>query len=174
MYDNQSSPFEAPESIEKVYMTGNISNIGDSTFADMSSLSNIVIPDSVESIGNNAFSGCTGLESVGYSGSEWDWSNVWIGEGNEDALDNVQFNVKPSTPARPGLIVLVLKGDSNGDGKISKADGMLLARYIAGWDGIVIDLDSADINNDGKISKADGMILSRYIAGWEGYDKYFS
>ena len=103
MYDKQSSPFEAPESIEKVYMTGNISNIGDSTFADMSSLSSIVIPDSVESIGNNAFSGCTGLESVGYSGSEQAWNNVWIGEGNE-ALGDVQFNVKPSVP---GLVIMV-------------------------------------------------------------------
>ena len=51
---------------------------------------------------------------------------------------------------------------------------MLLARYIAGWEGITLDVDSADINKDGQISKADGMILARYIAGWEGYDQYFS
>ena len=50
---------------------------------------------------------------------------------------------------------------------------MLLSRFIAGWEGIVIDTDAADINGDGTVSKADGMILARYLAGWEGYDKYF-
>ncbi|MBR6967402.1 MAG: glucosaminidase domain-containing protein [Ruminococcus sp.] len=66
-----------------------------------------------------------------------------------------------------------LTGDINGDGALSKADGMLLSRFIAGWEGIVIDTDAADINGDGTVSKADGMILARYLAGWEGYDKYF-
>ena len=64
-------------------------------------------------------------------------------------------------------------GDVNCDGVLSKADGMLLSRYIAGWEGIVIDPEAADINGDGEITKADGMILARYLAGWEGYDMYF-
>jgi hypothetical protein len=51
---------------------------------------------------------------------------------------------------------------------------MMLARYLAGWDGVVIILMSGDINGDGQITKADGMILARYLAGWEGYDNYFN
>ena len=50
---------------------------------------------------------------------------------------------------------------------------MLLARYVAKWDGIEIDLDACDFNGDGKVDQADAMILARYTAGWEGYDEYF-
>ncbi|MBR6967128.1 MAG: leucine-rich repeat protein, partial [Ruminococcus sp.] len=169
MYDSQSSPFKEPESIKNVQFQGNITSIGDNTFAGMSTLSSIVIPETVKSVGEDAFSDCKELVDVGYEGSESEWKDVSVGKGNEAALEKVHFNEKPQEI----IVLIVLTGDSNCDGRISKADGMLLARYIAGWEGITLDVDSADINKDGQISKADGMILSRYIAGWEGYDKYF-
>lgn len=66
-------------------------------------------------------------------------------------------------------------GDVNGDGKVSKADSMILTRYIGGWkdyDKKIVNMDAADLNRDGQIKKADSMILTRYIGGWSGYDKY--
>ena len=66
-------------------------------------------------------------------------------------------------------------GDVNGDGKVSKADSMILTRYIGGWkdyDKKIVNKDAADLNRDGKIKKADSMILTRYVGGWSGYDKY--
>ena len=168
MYDFEESPFEAPEKIGRVSFAGSISSIGDNTFAGMSSISSIVIPKTVGSIGEKAFDDCAKLADVGFEGSRDEWKNV---EGTGNVPDNISFE---AAPQKNESIAAVLTGDSNCDGQISKADGMLLARYIAGWEGITLDVDSADINKDGQISKADGMLLARYIAGWEGYDKYFA
>ena len=49
---------------------------------------------------------------------------------------------------------------------------MLLAHYVAKWDGIELDLAACDLNEDGTVGQADAMILARYAAGWDGYDKY--
>ena len=109
-----------------------------------------------------------------------------IGEGHavisiiDSSCNVVQLSVTvektaPDKPDEPidEPVTEKLTGDVNGDGALSKADGMLLSRFIAGWESIVIDTDAADINGDGTVSKADGMILARFLAGWEGYDKYF-
>lgn len=65
-------------------------------------------------------------------------------------------------------------GDVTGDGAVSVADGVALSRYVAKWEGSVIDKDTADLNRDGKIDKTDSAILVRYLANWEGYDKYIT
>ena len=169
MYDFEESPFEAPEDIEKITFAGSISSIGNNTFAGMSSISSIVIPKTVEAIGEKVFDDCTKLTDVGFEGSKDEWKDVSVDRSSQAVLRSMKFDID-----LPANMIEVLIGDSNCDGKISKADGMLLARYIAGWEGITLDVDSADINRDGQISKADGMILARYIAGWEGYDEYFS
>jgi hypothetical protein len=119
-------------------------------------------------IGDNAFNGCTGLETVTYTGSEKQWNSVFIGENNESLTDKIQFNGEIPNP-----VEVTISGDTNGDGVISKADGILLSRFIAGWDNVNIVVVCGDINGDGIVSKADGMILARYLAGWEGYEKYF-
>ncbi|MBE6724721.1 MAG: hypothetical protein E7576_05915 [Ruminococcaceae bacterium] len=69
----------------------------------------------------------------------------------------------------------VTPGDVNGDGSVTAADRMLLARWI---DGLVGDeeqiiLAAADVNRDSKVTETDRLILSRYLADWPGYDKYF-
>ncbi len=45
-------------------------------------ITSVSIPKSVEEIGRNAFSNCTSLTDVYYSGSEAEWSLVAIGTGN--------------------------------------------------------------------------------------------
>ncbi len=70
-----------------------------------------------------------------------------------------------------------LKGDVNGDGNIDQNDRMILARFIAGWDGYdtLVDTEAADIDGNGKVTAKDRMILSRYLDGWgEEYDSYFA
>lgn len=64
-------------------------------------------------------------------------------------------------------------GDLDGNTKIDVKDAMLLAHYVAKWDGVELDLDACDLNADSTVDQADAMILARYVAGWDGYDKYF-
>jgi len=66
-----------------------------------------------------------------------------------------------------------LLGDIDGDGEVTPADRMTLARTVAGWDGYpleALDMAAADIDRDGEITPNDRLILARHIAGWEGYE----
>lgn len=61
-----------------------------------------------------------------------------------------------------------VKGDINGDGKISTVDVVLLRRVIVGLDEINADiLLKGDINGDGKISTVDVVKVRRHIVGLE-------
>jgi len=60
----------------------------------------------------------------------------------------------------------VIKGDLDGDGEVTAADAVLLARYLA--DLIELDekqLKAADIDDDGEITSADSVLLARFLAG---------
>lgn len=59
------------------------------------------------------------------------------------------------------------KGDLNGDGTVSSADAVLLARYNAGLPLTgAFNEEAADVNSDGVISAADAVRLARYLAGY--------
>lgn len=138
------------------------------------------------------FCECDGLQTV-YVGSGWTTSAVTVdedmfescyylygGNGTEYDSDKISSEyARIDKNGEPGYFSVKfsydnMTGDVNGDGQISKADGMLLSRYIAGWEGIKLDLSVADINKDGSLTVADRMILSRYLAGWDGYDHFFN
>ncbi len=71
---------------------------------------------------------------------------------------------------------VILIGDVDGSGSVTKDDATLLSQYLAGWEGCAdkMDMDAADVNRDGKVTKADAAILARYAAGWDGYDMYIN
>ena len=63
-----------------------MSTIGDGTFAGCTSLTNITIPDCVESIGDEVFKGCNELSSINYEGTKAQWETIkkgfsWKGYG---------------------------------------------------------------------------------------------
>ena len=59
-----------------------------------------------------------------------------------------------------------LKGDINGDGKISAADKKLIYKHISGSDLLTGYLfDVANVNGDSKISAADKKIIYKHISG---------
>lgn len=67
----------------------------------------------------------------------------------------------------------LLLGDLNEDGKVNVKDNMILARYLAGWEGYnkeSYQIEAADCNEDGRVNVKDNMILARHLAGWEGYE----
>ncbi len=57
-------------------------------------------------------------------------------------------------------------GDINGDDKINSLDGLLLQRYLNGWNVTIAFPEAMDVNKDGKVNSLDGLILMRYLNGW--------
>ncbi|MBR4185432.1 MAG: InlB B-repeat-containing protein, partial [Clostridia bacterium] len=88
-----------------------------------------------------------------------------------------------TTPVKGDIVLFakwterkVIPGDVDGSGAVDASDRMILARYLAGWEGYeakIKDKAAADVDGNGKIEAPDRMILARYLAGWTGYDKYF-
>jgi hypothetical protein len=62
-------------------------------FSNCRSLTSVTIPDSVKTISWDAFSNCTGLTSVYYSGTQTDWDRIKIGKENDCLTGaNITFN----------------------------------------------------------------------------------
>ena len=57
-------------------------------------------------------------------------------------------------------------GDLTGDDKINSLDGLLLMRYLNGWNVNIASPEAMDVNGDGKVNSLDGLILMRYLNGW--------
>lgn len=63
-------------------------------------------------------------------------------------------------------IVLIIKCDINGDGKVNNKDLTRLFQYLSGWD-VEVNIDALDINGDGKVNNKDITRLFQYLPGWE-------
>lgn len=59
-----------------------------------------------------------------------------------------------------------IPGDVTGDEKINSLDGLMLLRYLNGWDVNIASPEAMDVNGDGKVNSLDGLILMRYLNGW--------
>ena len=81
-----------------------------------------------------------------------------VGTGSKVVIYNGNTAVK-SVP-------IVIKGDNNGDGKVSSADVLFAQRHIIGTYSLSGSyIEGADINGDGKISSVDVLFMQRYIVG---------
>ena len=60
-----------------------------------------------------------------------------------------------------------ISGDLTGDDKINSLDGLLLMRYLNGWNVNIASSEAMDVNGDGKVNSLDGLILMRYLNGWD-------
>lgn len=75
------------------------SRIGDSMFSGCAELTDTTIPVSVTEIGQDAYLGCDALSEVYYSGSESQWNEIVIHDGNHNlrgAKIHFQWNSAPS------------------------------------------------------------------------------
>ncbi|MBQ7486906.1 MAG: leucine-rich repeat domain-containing protein [Clostridia bacterium] len=75
--------FQRCRSLTSIVIPDGVLSISDNAFNNCESLSSITIPESVTAIGSNAFVVCSNLSSVYYSGTEEQWNEIEIGEGNE-------------------------------------------------------------------------------------------
>ncbi len=77
-----SGLFQYCTSLESVTIPDTVTSIGDSAFRECTSLTSITVPIGVETIGALAFYDCTALTDVYYSGSEYQWNKITIGDNN--------------------------------------------------------------------------------------------
>ena len=113
------------------------------------------------------------------SGSTYTFSNVSTGtytvkakssDGSLNGSAKVEVtsgNVSQDIQVQEGI-----KGDVNGDGKVSSGDLQFLERHLAEWPGYetVANVNAADVNGDGKVSSGDLQFLERHLAEWPGYE----
>ncbi len=117
-----------------------------SAFSGCTALRQLEIPASVESIEAFAFSGCSGLGEVKIYGSPViathafaDQRIVFYGYADStvkdyaDSLANYEFTELGATE-KPEVVI----GDCDGDGKVTANDLTTLAKYLAGWEEIVL------------------------------------
>lgn len=74
--------FDDCENLTNISIPESITSIGKMAFYNCQGLTGISIPVSVTSIGEWAFSYCENLKDVYYTGSEEQWENISIGDGN--------------------------------------------------------------------------------------------
>lgn len=70
-------------SIEKFIIEDSVVYINENAFENSIYLKEITVPATLMNIGDYAFSGCSSLKNVYYSGSENDWNEIYIGASNE-------------------------------------------------------------------------------------------
>ncbi len=83
--------------------------------------------------------------------------------------DNIEFQMISGDVSVRDYIF----GDVNGDGVVTNKDRLVLARYLAEWEGYdisMIDQSAADVNCDGAVTNKDRLILARHLAEWDGYE----
>ena len=96
-----SSAFCDCYSLTSVTIGNSVTSIGTEAFLDCSSLRSITIPNSVTSIGCAAFGGYNSLSDVYYSGSDNEWNNISIADGNYDLL-NATIHYNSTGPENSG------------------------------------------------------------------------
>ena len=80
-------------SLTSITIPDSVTTIADNAFSDCSNLTSITIPDSVTIISFNAFSLCKSLTDVYYSGTEEQWNNIDIRDGNDYLVNaTIHFN----------------------------------------------------------------------------------
>ena len=78
--------------LKSVVLPKSVEKIGGYSFFDNKNLKQIQIQNNVTDIEDNAFYGCTSLRDVYYTGTEEEWKNIYIFEGNECLLNaNIHF-----------------------------------------------------------------------------------
>ena len=87
---------EIPETLDGYPVTG----IGDGAFSDCNLITQLTVPDSIETIGANAFAGCGGFTDVYYQGTRAQWNAV---TGTEAlAGKEIHCTDDPDDPDDPG------------------------------------------------------------------------
>ena len=73
-------------SLTTVAVGSSVTELGRRVFQDCTQLSEVILPKGIETIGQWAFDACTSLRTVKYGGTQTDWSNITIADGNTPCM----------------------------------------------------------------------------------------
>lgn len=155
-----NSAFSSCESLASIAIPDGVTDISSTTFSSCRNLTSVSIPSSVTNIAFAAFDYCNNLKDIYYSGTAVQWKEIGI-QSHNDALENakIHYNSTPTTENQPG--------DLTGDGKVTMADVLRLARGAAGYVTLTEQEQKAgDVTGDGKITMADVIRVARSAAGY--------
>ncbi len=103
--------FSGCSSIKSIALPSKINSISWRLFEDCVGLEAIEIPVSVTNIDSYAFDNCVSLKDVYYTGTEEQWNNIEIGDGNE-YLTNATIHFNSTMPEIDATPTLKLIGDT--------------------------------------------------------------
>ena len=93
------------ENLTSVIIPNGVTSIGGASFWNCKNLKSIVIPKSVTKIDLFSFNGCESLKDIYYTGTQDEWNNIIIGDGNinlTNATIHYNFEPKPSNKQTGG------------------------------------------------------------------------
>ena len=91
-------------------------------------------------------------------------------------INENEFYIVPGETSQTASNALItipagrMRGDIDGDGKITENDSLLLDRHVAGWADYQLtdatQLLCADVDNNGRIDSADTLLIRRVVSGF--------
>ena len=154
-----------PSALKEVVIT-KATIIGREAFKNCSNITNITIPNTVTSIYSSAFSGCTGLVDVWYSGTEEDKENISFADGN-DYLLNATWHYGVCTEHTYSnyydSICNVCEWERDDAGIPTSTFLLEIQQNILGITSF--SYESFDMNNDKKVDAIDIAIIQALILG---------
>ena len=86
------------ENLTSVIIPNGVTSIGGASFWNCKNLKSIVIPKSVTKIDLFSFNGCESLKDIYYTGTQDEWNNITIGDGNINLTSaTIHYNFVPCT-----------------------------------------------------------------------------
>ena len=143
--------FSSCINLTDVTIPGGMGSIGDDAFRNCVNLRSITIPDSVTNIGESAFLNCNKLNAVYFGGSEGQWSQISVGDDNDNFVcATVYYNIG-------------IAGDFDGNGFVDVDDVLMLLLYVSMQDEFPLDAE-ADFDGNGEVDVRDVVALLLHVS----------
>ncbi len=150
-----------------------VTTIGKWAMSSNPSLKQVTLPASVKTIGTYAFYNCSNLEKVTINGDAdniGDWAFSACKKLTVYGLDKSAVEDYCDDNGIPFMVIentSAVKGDANGDGKVSAIDARIVLQYAAGLNNNLSSdvIKNLDMNDDGKVSAVDARLILIKSAG---------